>query len=85
MTTQRRKTEKIDLNPTRVQNPYEHLKRSPGKFDQKVSQVSFKYFLTFKNGNKTEKLKRMEDVPPVCFRMTSDLQDKSKSCNQSEK
>ncbi|XP_067943464.1 uncharacterized protein [Watersipora subatra] len=36
MATQRCKTEKIDLNPNRVQNPFEHLKRSPGKFDQRV-------------------------------------------------
>ena len=27
---------KVDMNPKRVQNPYEQYKRSPGKFDQKV-------------------------------------------------
>lgn len=30
------KKEKIDVHPERVQNPYEKLKRSPGKFDQRV-------------------------------------------------
>lgn len=33
-----KKKENIDVHPGRVQNPFAKLKRSPGKFDQKVSR-----------------------------------------------
>jgi len=32
---------KIDMNPKKVQNQTEQYKRSPGKFDQKVSHYDF--------------------------------------------
>lgn len=33
---QKAKKVKVNMNPKRVQNPYDQYKRSPGKFDQKV-------------------------------------------------
>lgn len=39
MATKRAPKEEIDTHPKRVQNPYAHLKRSPGKFDQRVSKI----------------------------------------------